>query len=67
MSFANQALAVEYLLKNKGQLKPDLHSIPKDVNQEIARLKLQAMGIAINSLSLTADQIEYINSWTSGT
>ncbi len=65
MSFANQALAVEYLVKNKGKLEPGLHSIPKDVDQEIARLKLQAMGIAIDSL--TADQIEYINSWTSGT
>jgi adenosylhomocysteinase len=65
MSFANQALAVEYLVKNKGKLEPGLHSIPKDVDQEIARLKLQAMGIAIDSL--TADQIEYINSWTAGT
>lgn len=65
MSFANQALAVEYLVKNKGKLEPGLHSIPKDVDQEIARLKLQAMGIAIDSL--TVDQIEYINSWTSGT
>lgn len=65
MSFANQALAVEYLVKNKGKLEPGLHSIPKDVDQEIARLKLQAMGIAIDSL--TSDQIEYINSWTAGT
>jgi len=65
MSFANQALAVEYLVKNKGKLEPGLHSIPKEVDQEIARLKLQAMGIAIDSL--TAEQITYINSWTSGT
>ncbi len=65
MSFANQALAVEYLVKNQGKLEPGLHSIPKDIDQEIARLKLQAMGIAIDSL--TAEQTEYINSWTSGT
>jgi adenosylhomocysteinase len=65
MSFANQALAVEYLVKNKGKLTPGLHSIPVEVDQEIARLKLQAMGIFIDSL--TKDQIEYINSWTSGT
>jgi adenosylhomocysteinase len=65
MSFANQALACEYLVKNKGKLAPGLHSIPKEVDQEIARLKLQAMGIAIDSL--TAEQTEYINSWTSGT
>ncbi|TVP57712.1 MAG: adenosylhomocysteinase [Nodularia sp. (in: Bacteria)] len=65
MSFANQALAVEYLVKNKGKLEPGLHSIPVEVDQEIARLKLEAMGIHIDTL--TADQIEYINSWTSGT
>jgi len=65
MSFANQALAVEYLIKNKGSLEPGLHSIPTDIDQEIARLKLQAMGIEIDSL--TPAQIEYINSWTTGT
>ncbi|MFN5513530.1 MAG: adenosylhomocysteinase [Cyanobacteriota bacterium] len=65
MSFANQALACEYLVKNKGELEPGLHSIPAEVDQEIARLKLQAMGIVIDSL--TAEQIQYINSWTSGT
>jgi adenosylhomocysteinase len=65
MSFANQALACEHLVKNKGQLEPGMHSIPKELDQEIARLKLQAMGIAIDSL--TPDQLEYINSWASGT
>ena len=65
MSFANQALACEYLVKNKGKLEPGLHSIPVEVDKEIARLKLQAMGITIDTL--TSDQIEYINSWTSGT
>ena len=65
MSFANQALACEYLVKNKGKLEPGLHSIPMEVDKEIARLKLQAMGVTIDSL--TPDQIEYINSWTSGT
>lgn len=65
MSFANQALAAEYLVKNKGQLQPGIHSIPTDVDSEIARLKLKAMGIVIDSL--TADQIQYMNSWTSGT
>ncbi|MFN9174865.1 MAG: adenosylhomocysteinase [Synechocystis sp.] len=65
MSFANQALACEHLVKNQGQLEPGMHSIPKELDQEIARLKLQAMGIEIDSL--TADQLEYINSWASGT
>ncbi len=65
MSFANQALACEYLVKNKGILEPGIHSIPTNLDQEIARLKLQAMGINIDSL--TAEQNAYINSWTSGT
>ncbi len=65
MSFANQALAVEYLVKHQGKLEPGIHSIPVDVDGEIARLKLQAMGIQIDTL--TADQLTYINSWTSGT
>ncbi|MBF2001146.1 MAG: adenosylhomocysteinase [Synechococcales cyanobacterium C42_A2020_086] len=65
MSFANQALACEHLVKNKGKLEPGIHSIPAELDQEIARLKLQAMGIAIDSL--TAEQQEYISSWTMGT
>ncbi|WP_019502984.1 adenosylhomocysteinase [Pseudanabaena sp. PCC 6802] len=65
MSFANQALACEFLVKNKGKLAAGVVVIPVDIDQEIARLKLQAMGIAIDTL--TADQIEYMNSWTVGT
>ncbi|MDB9495408.1 adenosylhomocysteinase [Spirulina major CS-329] len=65
MSFANQAMACEYLVKNKGKLEPGLHSIPAAVDKEIASLKLAAMKIAIDSL--TPDQEEYINSWTVGT
>ena len=65
MSFANQALACEYLVQNKGKLTPGIHSIPTEVDKEIARLKLAAMGVNIDSLTPT--QIEYINSWTSGT
>ncbi len=65
MSFANQAMACEYLVKNKGELTPGIHSIPVHVDKEIARMKLEAMGIQIDSLN--ADQIDYANSWTSGT
>lgn len=65
MSFANQALACEYLVKNKGKLEPGLHSIPAEIDREIARLKLVAMGIELDTL--TDDQITYMNSWTSGT
>lgn len=65
MSFANQALAAEYLVKNRGKLAPGVLPVPQDVDQEIARLKLQAMGIAIDSM--TPEQIAYVNSWTEGT
>ncbi|MGF1517011.1 MAG: adenosylhomocysteinase [Nodosilinea sp.] len=64
MSFANQAMACEYLVKNKGSLEPGLHSIPVEVDKEIARLKLVAMGIEVDSL--TPEQEIYINSWTVG-
>jgi adenosylhomocysteinase len=65
MSFANQALACEYLVKNKGKLEAGIHSIPTEIDHEIARLKLKAMGIAMDTL--TTEQVEYMNSWTSGT
>ena len=65
MSFANQALACEYLVKNKGKLQAGLHSIPTEIDKEIARLKLQAMGIGLDTL--TSEQVEYMNYWTVGT
>ncbi len=65
MSFANQALSVEYLVKNKGQLAPGVHLLPKEVDTEIASLKLRALGISIDTL--TAEQLEYITSWETGT
>jgi len=65
MSFANQALACEYLVKNKGKLAPGIHSIPEAVDKDIARLKLKAMGLKLDSL--TPEQQIYINSWTVGT
>ena len=65
MSFANQALACEFLVKNKGNLPAGVVPIPKYVDQEIARLKLQAMGIKIDTL--TPEQVHYLNSWTEGT
>ena len=65
MSFANQALSVEYLVKKKGILPPGVHLLPKEVDQEIASLKLKALGVAIDSL--TAEQMEYISSWETGT
>lgn len=65
MSFANQALACEYLVKNKDKLAPGIHSIPEAVDKDIARLKLKAMGLELDSL--TPEQQIYINSWTMGT
>ncbi|VEP17403.1 Adenosylhomocysteinase [Hyella patelloides LEGE 07179] len=65
MSFANQALACEYLVKNQGNLEAKVHSIPEEIDRNIAALKLKGMGIEIDTL--TEDQIEYINSWTVGT
>ncbi len=65
MSFANQALSCEYLVKNRGQLAPGLHLLPEEVDMEIASLKLEAMGIRIDRL--TPEMIEYMNSWESGT
>lgn len=65
MSFANQALSVEYLVKKKGELPPGVHLLPKEVDTEIASLKLRALGVAIDTL--TAEQLEYISSWETGT
>ena len=65
MSFANQALSVEYLVKNKGTLGPGVHLLPAEVDTEIASLKLRALGISIDTL--TAEQLEYISSWETGT
>lgn len=65
MSFANQALSVEYLVKNKGQLRPGVHTLPEEVDTEIAGLKLKALGIGIDEL--TPEQLEYLNSWETGT
>ena len=65
MSFANQALSVEYLVKNKGKLSPGVHLLPAEVDTEIASLKLRALGISIDTL--TAEQLEYISSWETGT
>jgi adenosylhomocysteinase len=65
MSFANQALSVEYLVKRRGQLKPGVHTLPAEVDTEIAGLKLKALGIGIDTL--TPEQVEYLSSWEMGT
>ncbi len=65
MSFANQALSVEYLVKNKETLGAGIHVLPGSVDQEIASLKLKSMGVKIDQL--TPEMLEYIGSWKSGT
>ncbi len=65
MSFANQALSVEYLVKNQENLKPGVYVVPTETDQEVGRLKLESMGIHIDSL--TANQQRYQESWEEGT
>lgn len=65
MSFANQALGVEYMVKNAAKLEKKVYSIPDEIDREIARLKLSAMNIEIDTL--TPEQIKYLNSWEEGT
>lgn len=65
MSFANQALSAEYMLKNHASLEKRVYSVPEDIDKEIARIKLEAMGIHIDIL--TSEQANYLNSWEEGT
>jgi adenosylhomocysteinase len=65
MSFAGQAMAAKYLVDHKGQLENRVYTIPQEVDQEIARIKLDAMGIYIDTL--TDEQEAYLNSWEEGT
>lgn len=71
MSFANQALACEYLVQNydfknsTSKLSSDLHNLPEELDREIAKLKLDSMGIEIDTL--TPEMVEYMNSWSIGT
>ncbi len=65
MSFANQALGVEYLLKNAGMMENKVYPIPREIDEEIARLKLASMGMEIDTL--TPEQERYLRSWEEGT
>jgi adenosylhomocysteinase len=65
MSFANQALSAEYLVKNAKNLKPQVYVVPEDLDKEIARLKLESMGHKLDKL--TAEQELYLASWQEGT
>lgn len=65
MSFANQALSAEYMRKNSKKLKKNVYAVPEDIDKEIARLKLNAMGVKIDRL--TPEQKKYLESWEMGT
>lgn len=65
MSFANQALSAEYMVKNGKSLKKMVYSVPEEIDREIARIKLEAMGIIVDTL--TDEQVHYLNSWQEGT
>jgi adenosylhomocysteinase len=65
MSFANQALCSEYILKNARKLEKKVYSVPEEIDREIARLKLKSMGIKNDAL--TAEQAKYLSSWEEGT
>ncbi|MHC1740010.1 MAG: adenosylhomocysteinase [Anaerolineaceae bacterium] len=65
MSFANQALSLEYLVKNASKLEKRVYSVPEEIDQNIAKLKLAAMHVSIDTL--TAEQVKYLGSWEEGT
>ena len=65
MSFANQALSLEYIAKNRDKLKPKVYPVPEEIDKQIARLKLDSMGVKIDSL--TPEQEKYLTSWEEGT
>ena len=65
MSFANQALCVEYIVKNQGKLEPRVYNVPRQMDEEVGRLKLQSLGIRIDTL--TPEQNRYQESWEEGT
>jgi adenosylhomocysteinase len=65
MSFANQALCLEYMVKNRGRLEIKVHPVPEEIDKQVARLKLDSMGINIDKL--TPQQEKYLTSWEQGT
>jgi adenosylhomocysteinase len=65
MSFANQALSAEYLVKNAKNLEAKVYPVPTELDQSVAQLKLEALGVSIDKL--TPEQEEYLASWSEGT
>jgi len=65
MSFANQALCCEWIVKNHEKLSVRVHEVPKEIDEEVTRLKLESMGVRVDKL--TSEQEKYLSSWKEGT
>jgi adenosylhomocysteinase len=65
MSFANQAMSADYMVKNRSQLENRVYPVPEDLDKQVARMKLESMGV--KSDRLTAEQEHYLSSWSEGT
>ncbi len=65
MSFANQALSAEYIARKENRLEPGVYPVPLEIDQGIGRLKLQSLGVKIDTL--TPEQEKYLRSWDMGT
>jgi adenosylhomocysteinase len=65
ISFANQAMSVEYLVRNHGTLEKKVYPVPEDIDRQVARMKLDSMSVKIDRL--TAEQEHYLASWSEGT
>jgi adenosylhomocysteinase len=65
MSFANQALCAEYMVKNAKKLEKTVHTVPHEIDRMVARIKLESMGVRIDEL--TREQANYLASWSEGT
>ena len=65
MSFSDQSLSVEYLVEHGSELKPDVYKVPAEIDEQVAKLKLEALGISIDKL--TEEQYNYIHGFLEGT
>jgi len=65
MSFANQALAAEFLILNQDTLEPGIHTLPPEIDKEVARIKLEHLGGGLEIL--TDEQVSYLTGWREGT
>jgi adenosylhomocysteinase len=65
MSFANQALGVEHVVKHHAELEAKVYVVPEEIDREVARLKLESLGITIDTM--TDEQQKYVTSWEQGT